>query len=411
MFGGELDAQRARIEQFHSGDDGTGDEFDGVVLRNRHGERWSHERLVAALPAPVVVTDAHGLIQMANESAGALLHMRVDRLLRESLLAFVAATHRDELRRLLARAVQANRDFRSAATLCPRQGEPVSVHLAATVRDAPAGGAREVTWALLDGPVLEPDATEATPGGHLARALVELTQLPLDTSEPLEVLTRMAEACQRAFSRPVAVGIDIGDPGRPDVVATGSKLAQSVSGAQMVAGEGPTQTAWGDRSTVCCRDVRTDRRWPRLLGRLSASPVRSVVAVPLWSGEAVTGVLTLYSESDHVSEEAAVASAELLGRAVAAVLREADAKSELQESAKQLQSALVSRATIDQAKGMIMASRGCGPDEAFQILTGMSSSANVKLREIAARMVEEASQGNQVLRDQRHEDDAGSVEG
>lgn len=410
MYGGELDAQKARIEQFHSGDDGTEDELQGLLVQNRQGERWSHERLVAALPAPVVVTDAHGVIQMANESAGALLHMRVDRLLREPLLAFVSAAQRDDLRRLLAEAVQANRDFRSVATLVPRQGEPVSVHLAATVRGAPATGAREVTWALLDGPVLEPDAAEATPGGHLARALVELTQLPFATSETPEVLTRMAEACQRAFSRPVAVSIDIGHPGRPDVVATGSKLAQSVSGAQMIAGEGPAQTAWGDRSTVCCGDIRTDRRWPRLPGRLGASPVRSVVAVPLGSGETVTGVLAFYSEGDHLAEDAAVESAELLGRAVAAVLREGDARSELQESANQLQAALVSRATIDQAKGMIMASRGCGPDEAFQILTSMSSTANVKLREIAARMVEEASQGNQVLRDRGHEDGADPVE-
>ena len=46
---------------------------------------------------------------------------------------------------------------------------------------------------------------------------------------------------------------------------------------------------------------------------------------------------------------------------------------------------------IEQAKGIVMAQFRCGPDEAFEILCGMSQHANVKLRIVAERMVEQVS--------------------
>jgi hypothetical protein len=46
---------------------------------------------------------------------------------------------------------------------------------------------------------------------------------------------------------------------------------------------------------------------------------------------------------------------------------------------------------IEQAKAIIMAQFRCGPDEAFEILCGMSQHANVKLRILAERMVERAT--------------------
>lgn len=45
------------------------------------------------------------------------------------------------------------------------------------------------------------------------------------------------------------------------------------------------------------------------------------------------------------------------------------------------------REVIDQAKGMVMLAAGCGPDEAFDLLRRASQHTNVKLHEIARRMV------------------------
>jgi AmiR/NasT family two-component response regulator len=86
-----------------------------------------------------------------------------------------------------------------------------------------------------------------------------------------------------------------------------------------------------------------------------------------------------------------VDDANLLGTAIGAVLHEIDAKNALQTAAEQLKQAMTSRAPIEQAKGLIMASRGCTPDEAFAILTKMSNHAHVKVRDLAVRMVTQAA--------------------
>ena len=58
---------------------------------------------------------------------------------------------------------------------------------------------------------------------------------------------------------------------------------------------------------------------------------------------------------------------------------------------EQLREALTSRATIDQAKGIVMAETGCGPEEAFQVLVARSKATNTKVRDLAADLVAHTS--------------------
>ena len=74
-------------------------------------------------------------------------------------------------------------------------------------------------------------------------------------------------------------------------------------------------------------------------------------------------------------------------------MAEVQTKSELELVAGQLREALTSRATIDQAKGMVMALRQCDEAEAFQVLVQASNTANVKLRDLAADLVARAPLG------------------
>lgn len=55
-----------------------------------------------------------------------------------------------------------------------------------------------------------------------------------------------------------------------------------------------------------------------------------------------------------------------------------------------LRRALTSRASIDQAKGIVMAERRCSPDEAFKVLAKMSQDTNVRLADVARAIVYKA---------------------
>ena len=57
----------------------------------------------------------------------------------------------------------------------------------------------------------------------------------------------------------------------------------------------------------------------------------------------------------------------------------------------QLRSSIMSRAVIDQALGVIMATEHCPQDKAFALLRSVSQNNNVKLRDLAASIVSNVS--------------------
>jgi ANTAR domain len=57
-----------------------------------------------------------------------------------------------------------------------------------------------------------------------------------------------------------------------------------------------------------------------------------------------------------------------------------------------LQARLASMPVIEQAKGIIMAQTGCGPDEAFDLLRKASQRGNIPVRELSAGLVRQAAE-------------------
>ena len=369
------------------------------IVQGQRDARSLQERFIAVLPTPVLITDSSGLIGSANAAAAGLLGLRSDRLLRKPLFAFVSADDRTQLRQLLAGTLAHGRtELQATVDIAPRAaGTATRTDVAGSVRTSDDGSRTDIMWVLSPRPPgastrAEPPEAERFAGTRLAHALVELTRTATAGS-PREVLTELAAVCQGAFARPVAVSLTVGDPAAPDMVATGSKLAQTVDGAQVVAAEGPCHLAWQDGRIAYSTDLQHDERWPRLASYLADSPVRCTIAAPIVVGTEGVGALNVYSVSPHLVDEAALQAAELVAAAVGAVLHEAQVKGELETVAQQLETALQSRATIDQAKGILMARHHCDADEAFRMLARASSSANVKLREIAERLVREAAAG------------------
>lgn len=59
-----------------------------------------------------------------------------------------------------------------------------------------------------------------------------------------------------------------------------------------------------------------------------------------------------------------------------------------------LRHGMSSRAVIDQAAGILMARYRCGPDQALARLRKMSNDRNIKLRDVAASIVDAVAAGN-----------------
>jgi AmiR/NasT family two-component response regulator len=83
------------------------------------------------------------------------------------------------------------------------------------------------------------------------------------------------------------------------------------------------------------------------------------------------------------------AVAQLFASHAAVVVANAEAYCAAESLGRGLKEAMESRAVIEQAKGILMAAQWCGPDEAFELLVAASQRENVKLRDIARRIVSE----------------------
>lgn len=230
-------------------------------------------------------------------------------------------------------------------------------------------------------------------------ALTQLSQLPDEQAGWQEVATRLTAAAVAAVPAAQGCSLVLGDPLEPERVSADSRPAQRLDRLQQDSGEGPGVDALRHRLPVLVGDLRTDSRWPRLASRVRsqrAASAGAVLAVPLTVGAEpngtlngeVVGVLTLSSEAVHAFTAPGVLDRALTVATVAAtVVAAAQRVEHLRATADQLRTAMSSRATIEQAKGLVAGWLRCEVEEAFTVLADVSQDRNVKLRDLAALVV------------------------
>jgi AmiR/NasT family two-component response regulator len=100
-------------------------------------------------------------------------------------------------------------------------------------------------------------------------------------------------------------------------------------------------------------------------------------------------VLALYSRTSPFTAEA-VLQAENFAVPASILLANVQAYWDARQLGERLQRAMRSRATIEHAVSILMASGSGTPEEAFQLLVRVSQRENRKLRDIAADIVDDA---------------------
>jgi GAF domain-containing protein len=223
----------------------------------------------------------------------------------------------------------------------------------------------------------------------LQRLLAVLADSPGVDTFLDEVATLAAEIVTPA----AACGITIYQHGQPVTVATSDPLAAQVDEIQYGADEGPCLDTLRFGKTVEVTNLAADPRWPRYRPHAIAHGIASSLSLPLSVNGDVVAALNLYGgrrdaftdgERHHAETFAAQAAA-----ALALLLRQAR-QSELHQ---QLQQAMASRSTIDQAIGILMAQQRCDAATAFDLLRRASQNRNRKLRDVAAEIITAVSGG------------------
>jgi GAF domain-containing protein len=143
-------------------------------------------------------------------------------------------------------------------------------------------------------------------------------------------------------------------------------------------------------------DTQTETRWTEFCQAADSHGIRSTISLPLISHDEGIGALNLYSQEVAAFADTDETLAMALASQAAVVLGNAQVYWDAHELTQHLREAMRSRATIEQAKGILMGGSRCGPDEAFQMLVRASQRENRKLRDLAADLVSRAQRDESV---------------
>jgi hypothetical protein len=174
--------------------------------------------------------------------------------------------------------------------------------------------------------------------------------------------------------------------GRLETVAATARVVVQADELQYALREGPCYDAVTGDAATHARDLANTARWPRFGPKAAELGLLSQMAVRLAEDQGTATGLNLYSRRLQAFEEDADLS-ELFASHARVALGFA-------VQLQTLQGAIGTRETIGKAIGIVMERYRLSSDRAFEFLTRMSQDSNVKVRDLAASIVDIRSGGD-----------------
>lgn len=229
--------------------------------------------------------------------------------------------------------------------------------------------------------------TDLTREARLLRIFATLADTLVDDYDVVELLQMLVDACQELLEATDA-GILLADPaGELELIASTSEAADLVEVMQLGAESGPCIECFLTGSAVSVPDIAAEERWPLFRQAALENGFAAVEAIPMKLRNTTIGTLNLLrsdpgsAASEDLSAARAFADVATIGILHERTLREKDTLSD------QLQTALNSRVTIEQAKGVISYTADVPIAEAFTLMRTYARTHGLRLSDVAARVV------------------------
>lgn len=223
--------------------------------------------------------------------------------------------------------------------------------------------------------------------GGDADAALRLSGLLIGDESRASILDHVVHLAVAAIPRCDECGIAV--PAGTDAFTTArTGDAAAFDAHQYAAHQGPCLDAFDNGHSYQLTLGGDDARWPQFAEAMTGSGMQAMVAIPLIVRERTIGTLGIYSRAPAPFTAEDRTGAELYAAQAGIALANVEAHEQAVELAAQLRSALDSRAVIDQAIGILMATRGLDAAQGFQELVAASQRENRKLRDIATTVVD-----------------------
>ena len=171
-------------------------------------------------------------------------------------------------------------------------------------------------------------------------------------------------------------------------VAASDQRFTHLEDLQIEHGQGPCIEAFDTKQLVGTQDLEAEQRWPGFSAAAVARDVRAVLASPLPYNQDAVGVVAVLSEQRRPwsaeGELALLAFTDLAALLIASMMQ-GEQHSLLTQ---QLQGALDSRQVIEQAKGVLMGTKGISARAAYDELRAQARAERRKLAAVCAEIVD-----------------------
>lgn len=150
----------------------------------------------------------------------------------------------------------------------------------------------------------------------------------------------------------------------------------------------PCGHAYGSCEIVAVPDLRVHAdTWPTYCAAAADARVGSAAGVPMYLADTVVGALNLYAAGPREWPAEDLAVAQVMADMATTYLINASQFRQHEQLNEQLQQALDSRVIVEQAKGLVGATRGTSMDHAFELIRGHARNHNTSLRTVAEAVV------------------------
>ena len=187
-----------------------------------------------------------------------------------------------------------------------------------------------------------------------------------------------------------ATGLLLADPrGELRVVAASSEQVRLLELFQIQNDQGPCLDCFRTGKPVAVADLSTEaKRWPRFAPAAREAGFASVQALPMRLREHIIGALNLFRAAPGRFDQADMRVGQALADVATISLLNERSMRRSETLNEQLQTALNSRVTIEQAKGKLAERLHLDMDQSFNVLRRYARTRNIRLSDLARAFVE-----------------------
>jgi transcriptional regulator with GAF, ATPase, and Fis domain len=222
---------------------------------------------------------------------------------------------------------------------------------------------------------------------RLAHAFVELADTLVSDFDVVEFMDTLAVRSVDLLDL-AAAGVLLDDQrGQLRVIATSDEKVHLLELLELQHDDGPCTEAFHRGTAVQATLAEARERWPRFAQQAAGLGYQVMCALPLRLRDRTVGALNLFRASTEPLGPADLVIGQALADVATIGLLQERSMRESRLLAEQLQIALNSRVALEQAKGVLAEQTGLSIDQAFEVLRQYARRHNLRLAEVARRVV------------------------